>query len=107
MRPDNFYVTYNMKKIICLLILSFTITTGVFASSGHKPSSKTIIDTATFATGCFWCTEAKFKQLKGVKNVVSGFTGGHVANPTYEQVSTGTTGHAEACDIFYVPCQLQ
>lgn len=106
MRPDNFYVTYNMKKIICLLILSFTITTGVFASSGHKPSSKTIIDTATFATGCFWCTEAKFKQLKGVKNVVSGFTGGHVANPTYEQVSTGTTGHAEACNIFYDPSQI-
>jgi peptide-methionine (S)-S-oxide reductase len=95
-----------MKKIVCLLILLFTTTAGVFASAGHKPSSKTTIDTATFATGCFWCTEAKFKQLKGVKNVVSGFTGGHVANPTYEQVSTGTTGHAEACNIFYDPSQI-
>lgn len=61
------------------------------------------LDTATFATGCFWCTEAKFQQLRGVKKVTSGFTGGHVANPTYQLVCTGTTGHAEACNIVYDP----
>ncbi|MEO7802204.1 MAG: peptide-methionine (S)-S-oxide reductase, partial [Ginsengibacter sp.] len=51
-------------------------------------------DTATFGTGCFWCTEALFQQLEGVAKVTSGYSGGHVANPTYEQVCTTTTGHA-------------
>ncbi|WP_227686855.1 peptide-methionine (S)-S-oxide reductase MsrA [Spirosoma arboris] len=64
------------------------------------------MDTATFATGCFWCTEAKFQQLKGVKKVVSGYAGGHVVKPTYKQVSTGTTGHAEACNIVYDPSEI-
>lgn len=61
------------------------------------------LDTATFAAGCFWCTEAQFKELKGVKSVVSGYTGGWVANPTYAQVSVGNTGHAEAINIIYDP----
>lgn len=61
------------------------------------------VDTATFAAGCFWCVEAQFKQLKGVKTVVSGYTGGTAVNPTYRQVCTGNTGHAEACNIIYNP----
>lgn len=61
------------------------------------------LDTATFAAGCFWCVEAQFKELKGVISVTSGFTGGHVANPSYEDVCTGTTGHAEACNIVFDP----
>lgn len=61
------------------------------------------LDTATFAAGCFWCVEAQFKELKGVEKVISGFTGGTVANPSYEEVCTGTTGHAEACNIIYNP----
>lgn len=61
------------------------------------------IDTATFGTGCFWCTEALFERLNGVKNVVSGYAGGSVENPTYEQVSTGTTGAAEVCQIAFDP----
>jgi len=60
-------------------------------------------DTATFAAGCFWCVDAQFKELKGVLKVTSGFTGGQVPNPTYRQVCTGTTGHAEACNIIYDP----
>lgn len=64
------------------------------------------VDTATFAMGCFWCTEAKFQQLRGVKKVVSGFSGGTVANPSYEQVCTGKTGHAETCNIIYDPKQI-
>lgn len=60
-------------------------------------------DTATFAEGCFWCTEAQFQQLNGVLKVVSGYTGGHVPNPTYEMVCSDTTGHAEACNIIYDP----
>lgn len=58
-------------------------------------------DTATFGTGCFWCTEALFQQLEGVLKVTSGYSGGHVANPTYEEVCTKTTGHAECLNILY------
>jgi peptide-methionine (S)-S-oxide reductase len=60
-------------------------------------------DTATFATGCFWCTEAVFQELKGVYKATSGYSGGHVANPSYEAVCTGTTGHAECLQIIYDP----
>jgi len=59
------------------------------------------LKTAIFAGGCFWCTEAIFNELKGVKKVVSGYTGGKVANPTYKQVTTGLTGHAECTQITY------
>jgi peptide-methionine (S)-S-oxide reductase len=58
---------------------------------------------ATLAGGCFWCTEALFRRLKGVHSVISGYTGGKVEQPTYEQVSTGTTGHAEAIQITFDP----
>ena len=58
---------------------------------------------AVFAGGCFWCTEAVFRMLKGVSSVLPGYTGGTVMNPTYEQVSSGDTGHAEAIQITYNP----
>lgn len=58
---------------------------------------------ATFGSGCFWCTEAIFENLNGVHSVVSGYAGGHVLNPTYEEVCTGTTGHAEVTQITYDP----
>jgi len=61
------------------------------------------IDTATFGTGCFWCTEAVFEELKGVLKVTSGYSGGQVENPTYNQVTTGGTGHAECVQIQYEP----
>ena len=59
--------------------------------------------TAVFGGGCFWCTEAVFKMMKGVSSVLPGYAGGNVANPTYEQVSEGTTGHAEVIHIQYDP----
>lgn len=65
--------------------------------------SENKLDTATFGAGCFWCTEAQFQQLKGVEKVESGYIGGHVENPTYKQVCTGTTGHAEVTNIYYDP----
>ncbi|HJT33735.1 MAG TPA: peptide-methionine (S)-S-oxide reductase MsrA [Pirellulales bacterium] len=61
------------------------------------------LEKATFAGGCFWCTEAVFERLKGVHDVVSGYSGGEVKNPTYEQVCSGQTGHAEAIQISYDP----
>ncbi|HXF96888.1 MAG TPA: peptide-methionine (S)-S-oxide reductase MsrA [Gemmatimonadales bacterium] len=58
---------------------------------------------ATLAGGCFWCLEAVFQQLRGVERVQSGYAGGHVPNPSYEQVCTGTTGHAEVVQIIFDP----
>jgi len=64
------------------------------------------LKTAVFAGGCFWCTEAIFSELKGVQKVVSGYSGGKLPNPTYEQVCTGKTGHAECTQITYDPAQI-
>jgi peptide-methionine (S)-S-oxide reductase len=66
-----------------------------------NPSAKT--DTATFGQGCFWCSEAIFERVEGVNSVVSGYAGGHVPNPIYEQVCNGNTGHAEVVQIIYNP----
>lgn len=60
-------------------------------------------DTATFGSGCFWCTEAIFERVKGVVSVESGYSGGSVENPTYQQVCDGNTGHAEVCRITFDP----
>jgi len=62
--------------------------------------------TATLAGGCFWCMEAPFDKLPGVVSVMPGYIGGHVKNPTYEQVSAGGTGHAEAVQIVYDPARI-
>lgn len=111
----------NMKKTICYLVLLFSVVTASHAQDHDISGSKSFkemnarraatgtskkLDTATFATGCFWCTEAKFQQLNGVKSVTSGFTGGHTKNPTYDEVCTGETGHAEACNIVYDPAVI-
>ena len=64
------------------------------------------IETATLGGGCFWCTEAVFAEIRGVINVTPGYSGGRLANPTYEQVSTGTTGHAEAVQIIFDPAVI-
>jgi peptide-methionine (S)-S-oxide reductase len=64
------------------------------------------METATFASGCFWCTEAVFQRLNGVEKVVSGYAGGRVVNPTYRQVCGGDTGHAEAIQIHYDPSKV-
>lgn len=61
------------------------------------------VEKATFSNGCFWCTEAVFKRLKGITTVISGYTGGKKENPSYEQVSSGATGHAEAIQITFDP----
>lgn len=61
------------------------------------------LEVATFGAGCFWCIEAMFQDLKGVEKVASGYTGGHVGNPTYKEVCTGTTGHAEVLQIHFNP----
>lgn len=71
----------------------------------EKPSAKDLqqYETAYFASGCFWCVEAIFESVKGVKEVYSGYSGGTEKNPTYEEVSYGRTHHAEAVEVFYDP----
>lgn len=64
-------------------------------------------ETAVFGGGCFWCTEAVFKMMKGVSSVVPGYAGGTTVNPTYDQVSSGDTGHAEVVKIEYDPTQVR
>ncbi|HCT23304.1 MAG TPA: peptide-methionine (S)-S-oxide reductase, partial [Chitinophagaceae bacterium] len=70
------------------------------------PAKAAQFDTATFGAGCFWCVEAIFQRVKGVEQVLSGYGGGHVENPTYEQVCDKTTGHVELCRIIYDPKQV-
>ncbi|MEM8509834.1 MAG: peptide-methionine (S)-S-oxide reductase MsrA [Bacteroidota bacterium] len=64
------------------------------------------LETAIFANGCFWCTEAVFQRLRGVTNVISGYTGGTIKNPAYREVCSGRTGHAEAVKITFDPLEI-
>ena len=73
------------------------------STAGFAPKDLTGLAQATFAGGCFWAQEEAFEQLKGVKQVVSGYSGGTVANPTYEQVADQQTGHTETVNIYYDP----
>ena len=84
-----------------ILIMSGQAMGRAAADETTAPSSK-----ATFAGGCFWCTEAVYAELKGVKRVTSGYIGGQLPNPTYKQVCTGQTGHAEAIEIEYDPAAV-
>jgi peptide-methionine (S)-S-oxide reductase len=76
---------------------------------GATPASRSAaprLEEATFAGGCFWCMETQFEGLPGVQSVVSGYTGGHTRNPTYEEVGSGETGHYESVDIRYDPGKI-
>lgn len=101
-------------------ILTFTISLFMFACSAtpskkenkmnNDPMNETAsgvkMDTATFGEGCFWCTEAYFQRLNGVDKVLSGYGGGFVENPTYEQVCDKNTGHIELCRIIFDPSKI-
>lgn len=105
-----------MKKIYPAFLLLIT----AFSCTRREQSSATIPvaehlqvsskqmnnETAIFGNGCFWCTEAIFQQLEGVISVQSGYSGGHVENPTYEEVCEKTTGHAEAIKVVYDPSKI-
>lgn len=102
-------------KTMILLITAMAIFSFGYSSFAEKskPMGKSMetgmekdmdsLEIATFAGGCFWCTESDFEQVKGVKNAVSGYTGGQKINPDYREVSAGTTGHTEAIQVYYDP----
>ena len=73
------------------------------ATNHTNQNSNNELDTATFGSGCFWCADAIFKEVKGVKKVESGFSGGDIKNPSYREVCTGRTGHAEVVQVYYDP----
>ena len=85
--------------LVGTILLATTQSGGISMGNDAAPT----LAKATFAGGCFWCTEAVFEQIDGVKGVVSGYIGGEVPNPTYKDVCTGLTGHAEAVEIEYDP----
>jgi peptide-methionine (S)-S-oxide reductase len=95
----------NLKKSIVLIL--FLISFGIYSNPNSnmlmKEKDHGSSETATFGAGCFWCVEAVFQSLKGVDQVVSGYSGGHVVDPTYSQVCSGSTGHAEVCQIHFDP----
>lgn len=101
----------HFKRVLLLLILAYSCAGAQqqnkqVARSINKSTKTTTMDTITFGAGCFWCVEAVFQQLNGVVSVISGYAGGKVENPSYKDVCTGTTGHAEVCQIIYDPTKI-
>jgi methionine-S-sulfoxide reductase len=88
-------------RLQLLLISAFLLTPCSYAEEKVMDGSK--LEKATFAGGCFWCMQPFLERLKGVKKVTVGYTGGKTANPTYDQISTGETGHAEAVEVEFDP----
>jgi peptide-methionine (S)-S-oxide reductase len=91
-----------------ILAVCCILTGGAYAAEeqGAAGTAANTTAVATFAGGCFWCMEPPFEKLEGVISATSGYTGGHVANPGYEQVSEGGTGHAESVQVVYDPAKL-
>ncbi|MGE5796170.1 MAG: peptide-methionine (S)-S-oxide reductase MsrA [Ignavibacteria bacterium] len=101
-----------MKQVVfASILLGFFIVILAGGKSEIKKKEKKMIqqdklETATFGSGCFWCTEAIFDRVQGVKSATSGYAGGTVVNPTYKQVCTGTTGHAEVIQLTFDPKEI-
>jgi peptide-methionine (S)-S-oxide reductase len=92
----------RLAGLVTALLLTLGGTAGTAGGAGAEPR----LAEAIFAGGCFWCMEPPFDRLEGVVSTTSGYTGGHLRNPTYEQVSAGGTGHAEALRVVYDPARV-
>jgi peptide-methionine (S)-S-oxide reductase len=103
-----------MKHLLLLTALAITFSScGQMStaqpsktSSDEKITSMDSLEVATFGAGCFWCVEAIFQDIKGVKKVASGYSGGNIKNPSYKEVCQGTTGHAEVIQVTFDPSQV-
>lgn len=100
----------GLSLVLSLIFSSCTAKEKPFVKEEFKEPVKTKVkegmEVATFAGGCFWCTEAVFLEIKGVEKVVSGYIGGKTVNPTYKDICTGETGHAEAIQITFNPNEV-
>jgi peptide-methionine (S)-S-oxide reductase len=97
------------KKTGFILVALFVIVLQACGQKSDKEKKKmknNNLELATFGAGCFWCVEAIFQRVDGVEKVVSGYSGGHVKNPSYKEVCNGTTGHAEVCQLSYDPDEV-
>jgi peptide-methionine (S)-S-oxide reductase len=100
---SRWFVVFALAGLIALSAADAPAVDSTSASgSGSRPG----LQTAVFSGGCFWGVDGVFKHVKGVTNVVSGYSGGTVSNPTYEMVSTGTTGYAESVEVTYDPSKV-
>jgi peptide methionine sulfoxide reductase msrA/msrB len=101
-----------LTRIVLAVVLTLSLalvaqSAGSAQKTNQNPTEKGMnLQIATFAGGCFWCTEADFEKLPGVVKVISGYTGGKKKNPTYAEVSAGTTGHVEAVQVYYDPARV-
>jgi peptide-methionine (S)-S-oxide reductase len=114
----NFAFQQKIFSMIKMLLLGSTAFSFAMFSCSQREAPKSnkftqakfvssmTTDTITFGNGCFWCTEAIFQQVEGVLKVTSGYSGGHVKNPTYEQICEKNTGHAEVCQLVYDPTKV-
>ncbi len=111
-RP-NFMGYYTVMSLVRSVATALLVVICLHPASAQRISNQsnnmthtTELEKATFGTGCFWCTEALFETLDGVQDAVSGYEGGHLANPTYRAVCTGSTGHAECVEVTYDPTKV-
>src|SRR5271170_5614615 len=95
-----------MKRIIYFLLAASALNFSALAQPAKSMNSANQTEIADFGGGCFWCMEAVFERLPGVVSVTSGFAGGTTENPTYEQVCTETTGHAEVTEVAFDPTKV-
>ncbi len=107
-----------LKPGLLLLVTLFSTSCQSKINNKKEPAKEAVVtkeyskqdlqnyETAYFASGCFWCVEAIFESVKGVKEVISGYAGGTEENPTYEQVGSGRTSHAEAVEVYYDPKEI-
>jgi peptide-methionine (S)-S-oxide reductase len=104
----------NKLKFFAKSIIVFLCATGCLSqdeasislskkNNNTEQKNERVMETSILGGGCFWCTEAVFERVEGIKDVISGYAGGKILNPTYEQICTGTTGHAEVIKIIYDP----
>lgn len=100
-----------MKDSVLLFLALISLNCNTKLRSNTMPDNYAVLnpntEVAIFAGGCFWCTEAVFLQLEGVKEVKPGYIGGNLENPTYEEICTGKTGHAEAVRIIFDPTKIK
>lgn len=95
--------TLTMKKFKALFLLTLLLLLVTMSSKSQQITTQTSDQAALFAGGCFWCMEADFDKVTGVTETISGYIGGHVKNPNYEQISAGNTGHTEAVQVRFDP----
>jgi peptide-methionine (S)-S-oxide reductase len=95
-----------MRILILLFTVAFSMVTGTMTATPNTSPSPAKTATATFGGGCFWCVDAVYQYVPGVLKITSGYAGGTVPNPTYDQVCTGRTGHAEVVQISYDPSKV-